>query len=101
VEHVFDDAQSFHQVVMLEDHTDFRPHLAHLCLACLSYIMSIKNNGPFRRINQTVDASEQRGFPSAGRTDDGYEFAFFYGKRNVTQCLCYIVIGFAYVLKFQ
>ena len=69
-EHVLHHGQSLDQVVFLKHHADAATRLTERLPRQFGEVLPLKQNLARGRINQSIDAADQRGFAGAGRADD-------------------------------
>src|SRR5216684_3854853 len=83
---VFGGGQSRQKVEGLKDHADFlAAHAGTLIVVKLRNFYARDADGAARRIIQTADQVEQRGFARAGGTHDGHSFALRDAEIDITE----------------
>ena len=74
-EHVFHHRQALDQGVFLEDHAHAPPGLAKRARAQAGQLQIVQKNRPRGRLDQPVDAADERRFTGAGRADQRHHLA--------------------------
>ena len=69
-QHVFNHRQAFNQVVFLKDHADVAAGFTQGLALQLRQVDPLEEDLPGGRVNQAVDATNQRGLAGARRADD-------------------------------
>jgi hypothetical protein len=84
-QHVLDHRQAFHQIIFLEHHADTAADPAQLASVELRDVLAEEQDLAGGRIDQPVDAADQRGFTGTGRTNDRGHAAALDRQRDVLQ----------------
>ena len=85
VQNIFHNTQTFHQVIMLKNHSGFGAHVSQLSLAQGHNIFAVIDDFSLCCVDQTVDTAQNGRFSGTGWSDDGDELTFIHGKTQIVQ----------------
>ncbi|ETW11056.1 6-pyruvoyl-tetrahydropterin synthase [Roseivivax marinus] len=83
--HVLHHRQAIHEVEALEHHADLAPRRPQVPAAQLRQLGSVELDRARGRLDQTVDAAQQRRLARPGRADDGHDAFALDGQVEVLQ----------------
>jgi hypothetical protein len=77
--------QSIHQVELLEDHADAAPGLTQFARRQADDVGGAETDAPGRRLDQPVDAADERALARTGSADDGNDLGPVDGEADAVQ----------------